>query len=170
MVGKPLSFFCFVDASQFTDIQRWSIFRWAHIFGPQGNSLIYLMKFSCFISVNWKFKYLVFPDYLHGIKDVEVQSYNGVSNIGLWILLKPKLHFHCQCSSLELFSHAGGWFYYVWYCYISFNQVINENEAVNKQVLDYALSEDVKSICRTANRVSLTCRSVLKVHKNLFKI
>ncbi|KAL5563747.1 hypothetical protein UlMin_033494 [Ulmus minor] len=29
--------------------------------------------------------------------------------------------------------------------------------------------EHVKSICRTTNRVSLTCRLVLKVHKNLFR-
>ncbi|XP_048324919.1 alkylated DNA repair protein ALKBH6 homolog isoform X2 [Ziziphus jujuba] len=71
------------------------------------------------------FKDKAYSDYLHGIKDVEVQSYNGV---------------------------------------------INEVEAVNEQVLDHSLSKDVKSIQRTTNRVSLTCRSVLKVHKNLFKI
>ncbi|KAF4359519.1 hypothetical protein F8388_003522 [Cannabis sativa] len=60
-------------------------------------------------------------DYLHGIKDSELQSFNGV---------------------------------------------VNEVEALNYQEQD---SEEVKNIHRTSNRISLTCRLVLKVHKNLFK-
>ncbi|KAF4346780.1 hypothetical protein G4B88_004622 [Cannabis sativa] len=63
----------------------------------------------------------IMVDYLHGIKDSELQSFNGV---------------------------------------------VNEVEALNYQEQD---SEEVKNIHRTSNRISLTCRLVLKVHKNLFK-
>ncbi|XP_030481354.1 alkylated DNA repair protein ALKBH6 homolog [Cannabis sativa] len=67
------------------------------------------------------FKDSAYSDYLHGIKDSELQSFNGV---------------------------------------------VNEVEALNYQEQD---SEEVKNIHRTSNRISLTCRLVLKVHKNLFK-
>ncbi|XP_062076301.1 alkylated DNA repair protein ALKBH6 homolog isoform X2 [Humulus lupulus] len=71
------------------------------------------------------FKDSAYSDYLHGIKDSKIQSFNGV---------------------------------------------VNEVEAYNQPELDFAASQDVKNIHRTTSRVSLTCRLVLKVHKNLFKV
>ncbi|KAF3445178.1 hypothetical protein FNV43_RR14872 [Rhamnella rubrinervis] len=71
------------------------------------------------------FKDTAYSDYLHGIKDTELQCFDGV---------------------------------------------LNEVEALNEQVRDCTVSRDIKSIHRTTNRISLTCRTVMKVHKNLFKI
>lgn len=57
-------------------------------------------------------------------------------------------------------------------------QVINEVEALMHHKLDHLGSEnavevvrsrDLNAIHRTTNRISLTCRLVLKVHKNLFR-
>ncbi|XP_024019220.1 alpha-ketoglutarate-dependent dioxygenase alkB homolog 6 [Morus notabilis] len=50
-----------------------------------------------------------------------------------------------------------------------FDGVVNEVEVLNQKEPDPELSRDLKSIQRTTNRISLTCRLVLKVHKNLFK-
>ncbi|CAH1441476.1 unnamed protein product [Lactuca virosa] len=63
------------------------------------------------------FKDTAYSDYLHGIKDCEIQQYEGVVN------------------GSEVEMHDG----------------------------------DLKVIHRSATRVSLTCRVVSKVHKNLFK-
>ncbi|XVE90733.1 hypothetical protein DITRI_Ditri20bG0100900 [Diplodiscus trichospermus] len=53
-----------------------------------------------------------------------------------------------------------------------FDQVVNESEAMSSLSSDQAevmRSDRTKIVKRTANRISLTCRLVLKVHKNLFK-
>ncbi|PON37205.1 Alpha-ketoglutarate-dependent dioxygenase [Parasponia andersonii] len=71
------------------------------------------------------FKDAAYSDYLHGIKDTEIQCFDGV---------------------------------------------VNEVEAQNQLELEFAPSQELKNIHRTANRISLTCRLVLKVHKNLFKV
>ncbi|GMI95968.1 AlkB homolog 6 [Hibiscus trionum] len=52
------------------------------------------------------------------------------------------------------------------------DKVVNENEALSRSTSSDAeviRSEDTKIVNRTESRVSLTCRLVLKVHKNLFK-
>ncbi|RWR75780.1 Oxoglutarate/iron-dependent dioxygenase [Cinnamomum micranthum f. kanehirae] len=61
----------------------------------------------------------------------------------------------------------------------SLDKVVNVSEALNHREQDNPLSSEEKektediekhrSIHRTSTRVSLTCRSVLKVHRNLFK-
>ncbi|XP_062016409.1 alkylated DNA repair protein ALKBH6 homolog isoform X4 [Rosa rugosa] len=62
----------------------------------------------------------------------------------------------------------------------SYDKVVNEAQARPWQGLDHPSSQldgtvetlntvDLKSIHRTTTRVSLTCRLVLKVHKNLFR-
>jgi alkylated DNA repair protein alkB family protein 6 len=54
-------------------------------------------------------------------------------------------------------------------------QAVNEIEALKHSVQDQPQLEleegvqDYKAIRRTTNRISLTCRLVLKVHKKLFK-
>lgn len=59
-------------------------------------------------------------------------------------------------------------------------QVINETEALkykesdghhcsSEEALETIGKEECKNIPRTSNRVSLTCRMVPKVHKNLFR-
>ncbi|KAL4296600.1 hypothetical protein GQ457_12G003710 [Hibiscus cannabinus] len=53
-----------------------------------------------------------------------------------------------------------------------FDKVVNENEAMSRSTSSDAeviRSEDAKIVNRTESRISLTCRLVLKVHKNLFK-
>lgn len=59
---------------------------------------------------------------------------------------------------------------------IPFSQVINEVEALasSEKAVEVISRGDPKVIHRvihrTSTRISLTCRLVLKVHKNLFKI
>ncbi|XP_059432505.1 alkylated DNA repair protein ALKBH6 homolog [Corylus avellana] len=61
-----------------------------------------------------------------------------------------------------------------------YDGAVNEIEALKRSVQDQPQLEsekgseamgtqDFKAICRTTNRISLTCRLVLKVHKKLFK-
>lgn len=53
-----------------------------------------------------------------------------------------------------------------------FDQVVNENEALSSSSSEQAeviRGEHTKIVRRTGSRISLTCRLVLKVHKNLFK-
>lgn len=71
------------------------------------------------------FKDEAYSDYLHGIKDSEVQAYDAAVNVPE--VLNPKEAMEAMCCGNE------------W------------------------------RVLRTTNRVSLTCRLVLKVHKNLFK-
>ncbi|XP_020421959.1 alpha-ketoglutarate-dependent dioxygenase alkB homolog 6 isoform X3 [Prunus persica] len=81
------------------------------------------------------FKDTAYSDYLHAIKDSEVQCYDGA---------------------------------------------VNEVEALHGQVMNHASSQldgpvdvmktgDLKCIHRTTPRISLTCRLVPKVHKNVFR-
>ncbi|KAE8658332.1 inactive serine/threonine-protein kinase [Hibiscus syriacus] len=51
-------------------------------------------------------------------------------------------------------------------------KVVNENEALSRSAsrdAEVIRSEDTKVVNRTEGRISLTCRLVLKVHKNLFR-
>lgn len=61
-----------------------------------------------------------------------------------------------------------------------YDKAVNEAQALPRQGLDHPSTQldgtvevlktaDIKSIRRTTTRVSLTCRLVLKVHKNLFR-
>uniref|UniRef100_A0A7N0UFL3 Fe2OG dioxygenase domain-containing protein n=1 Tax=Kalanchoe fedtschenkoi TaxID=63787 RepID=A0A7N0UFL3_KALFE len=61
-----------------------------------------------------------------------------------------------------------------------FHGAVNLNDLLERHGLDQLLNSekevietnagDTKTICRSNTRISLTCRLVLKVHKNLFKI
>ncbi|KAH7837463.1 hypothetical protein Vadar_014133 [Vaccinium darrowii] len=81
------------------------------------------------------FKDEAYSDYLHGIKDSEVQQYNGVVN---------------AVEGLE-------------------NHVAVQPLSGTENPFDTKRSGDVQTIQRLENRVSLTCRVVSRVHKNLFK-
>ncbi|KAL5783780.1 hypothetical protein ACOSP7_008809 [Xanthoceras sorbifolium] len=83
-----------------------------------------------------KFSSSIFADYLHGIKDSEVQQYNGVVN-------ETEALTNYKLGSSSLSS--------------------------SKKAIEVMRSNDAKIIHRSSTRVSLTCRLVLKVHKNLFK-
>ncbi|GAV92305.1 LOW QUALITY PROTEIN: 2OG-FeII_Oxy_2 domain-containing protein, partial [Cephalotus follicularis] len=72
---------------------------------------------------------------LHGIKESEVQQYDGVVN------------------EFQALKH----------------NKLDPPSAASKKAVEVLKNEDVKVIDRTTNRISLTCRLVLKVHKNLFK-
>lgn len=59
-------------------------------------------------------------------------------------------------------------------------QAVNETEALkhkesdrhlfsSEEAMETIATEEYKNISRTSNRISLTCRLVPKVHKNLFK-
>ncbi|KAL2942294.1 Alpha-ketoglutarate-dependent dioxygenase alkB-like protein 6 [Bienertia sinuspersici] len=81
------------------------------------------------------FKDLAYSDYLHGIEDNAVQSFEGAANL----------------------TRA------------------QNDSGVNEQLLSLTCAEatesgDGKILHRTTKRVSLTCRLVLKVRKNLIKI
>lgn len=78
------------------------------------------------------FKDDAYSDYLHGIKDTEVQRYEKAINVN-------------EASEKAV------------------------EEMNNGHVLEVMNDGDVKNIHRTTNRISLTCRLVLKVHTNLFK-
>ncbi|XP_031260025.1 alpha-ketoglutarate-dependent dioxygenase alkB homolog 6-like [Pistacia vera] len=83
------------------------------------------------------FKDDAYSDYLHGIKDNDVQEYGGVVNVNEIVALTA------QEVGLPLAS--------------------------SEKAVEVMRDEDAKIITRTKTRVSLTCRLVLKVHKNLFK-
>ncbi|XP_071720709.1 alkylated DNA repair protein ALKBH6 homolog [Rutidosis leptorrhynchoides] len=70
------------------------------------------------------FKDTVYSDYLHGIKDCEVQQYDTA---------------------------------------------VNATEVLQDRSVVETLDGDLKAIHRSGTRVSLTCRVVSKVHKNLFR-
>ncbi|KAL5853869.1 hypothetical protein ACOSQ3_008987 [Xanthoceras sorbifolium] len=78
----------------------------------------------------------IFADYLHGIKDSEVQQYNGVVNE-----TEALMNYKLGSSSLSS----------------------------SEKAIEVTGSSNAKIIHRSSTRVSLTCRLVLKVHKNLFK-
>uniref|UniRef100_A0A5B7BKW1 Fe2OG dioxygenase domain-containing protein n=1 Tax=Davidia involucrata TaxID=16924 RepID=A0A5B7BKW1_DAVIN len=81
------------------------------------------------------FKDKAYSDYLHGIKDSNVQQYDGAVNV------------------VEALKHHRA------------NQPLSGSE----KAIVVEQTGDSKSLHRTANRISLTCRMVSKVHKNLFK-
>ncbi|KAK1583269.1 hypothetical protein Q3G72_023126 [Acer saccharum] len=81
------------------------------------------------------FSVLLMPHYLHGIKDSEVQQYDGVVN---------------EIEALM-------------------NHKLGSSLSSSEKAIEVTRSSDPKIIHRTSTRVSLTCRLVLKVHKNLFK-
>ncbi|KAA8517586.1 hypothetical protein F0562_017784 [Nyssa sinensis] len=101
--------------------------KWLHNHHPFS---VLLMPRSLLI-----FKDMAYSDYLHGIKDSEVQQYDGAVNV------------------LEAMKHHGG------------NQPLSGSE----KAIVLEKTGDSKSLHRTAKRISLTCRMVSKVHKNLFK-
>ncbi|KAI3826582.1 hypothetical protein L1987_00630 [Smallanthus sonchifolius] len=70
------------------------------------------------------FKDTAYSDYLHGIKDCEIQQYDAA---------------------------------------------VNATEVLGHQSLIETQDEDSKAIHRSTTRVSLTCRVVSKVHRNLFR-
>ncbi|WKA11090.1 hypothetical protein VitviT2T_028621 [Vitis vinifera] len=81
------------------------------------------------------FKDEMFSEYLHGIKDSEVQQYDKVVN-DIEALEQHRLD--------PLFSGS-------------------------EKAVEVMRNGELRSIQRTTTRISLTCRLVLKVHKNLFK-
>ncbi|KAK9273760.1 hypothetical protein L1049_018570 [Liquidambar formosana] len=81
------------------------------------------------------FKDKAYSDYLHGIKDSEVQQYDGAVNV------------------TEASEHHR----------------LVEPLSSSEKAIEVTNTGHLKSIHRTTNRISLTCRVVLKVHKNLFK-
>lgn len=50
-----------------------------------------------------------------------------------------------------------------------YDMAVNANEVVGQQSVVETRDEDLKAIRRSATRVSLTCRVVSKVHRNLFR-
>ncbi|XP_057956199.1 uncharacterized protein LOC131149611 isoform X2 [Malania oleifera] len=81
------------------------------------------------------FKDEAYSDYLHGIKDSDVQQCNEAVNVFEAL----------QHDKIEL-------------------PVSSSEEAADQSSIG-----GLKNIHRTTSRISLTCRLVLKVHKNLFK-
>ncbi|XP_075644055.1 alkylated DNA repair protein ALKBH6 homolog [Castanea sativa] len=81
------------------------------------------------------FKDEAYSDYLHGIKDSEVQEYDGAVN------------------EIEALKHS-----------------VQDQQQFGSDVGSEEMrTQEFKTIHRNTNRISLTCRSVLKVHKKLFK-
>ncbi|XP_034221862.1 alpha-ketoglutarate-dependent dioxygenase alkB homolog 6-like isoform X1 [Prunus dulcis] len=81
------------------------------------------------------FKDKAYSDYLHAIKDSEVQCYDGAVN---------------EVEALH-------------------GQVMNHASSQLDGAVDVMKTGDLKSIHRTTPRISLTCRLVPKVHKNVFR-
>ncbi|XP_059659503.1 alkylated DNA repair protein ALKBH6 homolog isoform X2 [Cornus florida] len=81
------------------------------------------------------FKDEAYSDYLHGIKDSEVQQYDEAVN------------------SVEALNH----------------DEVNQPLPGLEKTIRLNKTGDSNRIHRTTNRVSLTCRVVSKVHKNLYK-
>ncbi|CAK9143339.1 unnamed protein product [Ilex paraguariensis] len=79
------------------------------------------------------FKDKAYSDYLHGIKDCEVQHFNGAVNVA---------------ETLKFLR-------------------VNQSPPPSEKVTEEKRTAD--SVHRTTSRISLTCRVVSKVHKNLFK-
>nr|XP_023924475.1 alpha-ketoglutarate-dependent dioxygenase alkB homolog 6-like [Quercus suber]XP_023924476.1 alpha-ketoglutarate-dependent dioxygenase alkB homolog 6-like [Quercus suber] len=81
------------------------------------------------------FKDEAYSDYLHGIKDSEVQEYDGAVN------------------EIEALKHS-----------------VKDQQQFGSDVGSEEMrTQEFKTIHRNTNRISLTCRLVLKVHKKLFK-
>ncbi|KAF3966149.1 hypothetical protein CMV_009731 [Castanea mollissima] len=81
------------------------------------------------------FKDEAYSDYLHGIKDSEVQEYDGAVN------------------EIEALKHS-----------------VQDQQQFGSDVGSEEMrTQEFKTIHRNTNRISLTCRLVLKVHKKLFK-
>ncbi|KAK2367283.1 oxidoreductase [Trifolium repens] len=81
------------------------------------------------------FKDKAYSDYLHGIKDCAVHSYDGAVN------------------EIEALKHNES----------------DRNLFGSEDSVETIGKEENKNISRTSNRISLTCRLVPKVHKNLFR-
>ncbi|OIV98956.1 hypothetical protein TanjilG_07391 [Lupinus angustifolius] len=88
------------------------------------------------------FKDMAYSDYLHGIKDCAVHCYDGVVNETE--ALKHRESDRHFLSDRHFFSSS-------------------------EEAVETIATEEYQNISRASNRVSLTCRLVPKVHKNLFR-